>query len=60
MAPRLLERLLRHVLRGARVARDGQGHAEDDPLEAAHERDRQLRLARAKPSEQPLIGLPVW
>jgi len=54
----LLEGVLRDVLGRARVAGDRLGHAEDDPLEPAHERDRQLGVARAEPGEQYFIGLP--
>ena len=59
MPPRRLERVLRDVLGGTRVAGHGQRHAEDDPLEPAHERDRELGIARAEPGEQYFIGLPI-
>jgi hypothetical protein len=59
MPPRLLEGVLRDVLGGGRVPDDGQRHAEDDPLEPAHERDGKLGIARAKASEQHFIGLPL-
>jgi hypothetical protein len=55
----LLEGVLRDVLGRGRVADDGQRHAEDDPLEPAHERDGELGIARAKASEQHFIGLPL-
>jgi hypothetical protein len=58
MPPRLLEGLLRDVLRGDRVADDGNRHTEDDPLEPSHERDRELGVTRAQASEQYFIWLP--
>jgi hypothetical protein len=53
----LLEGTLRDVLGGARVARDGQRDAEDDPLEPAHECDREVGITRPQPGQQHPIGL---
>ena len=54
--PRTLECLLRDVLGGPGIADDGQRHAEDDPLEPAHERERELGVARAEAREQRFVG----
>ena len=53
--PRLLEGLLGDILRRRGVADYGHRYAEDQPLEAAHERERQLRIAGAQAGEQRLV-----
>jgi hypothetical protein len=53
--PGVLECLLRDVLRRARIAGDRHRDAEHDPLEALHERDRGVNVARAEPRKKYLV-----
>jgi hypothetical protein len=51
VAPGLLERLLSDILRGTRVADNGAHDTIYQPLEAAHECDRKVGIARAEARE---------
>jgi len=57
--PRLLEGLLGDVFRDAGITQDGYRDAEHEPLEAAHERDRQVGVARAQTREESFVRQPV-
>ena len=54
--PRLLKSLLGDILRRRDIADYGHRYAEDEPLEAAHERERQLRIAGARPASSVSSG----